>query len=89
MIKTLNRILGIQANIINACGGEIDKFVGDEIMAVFESPRAALICAIKIQMLIKKGAANSGLRVGIGICEGIVVEGDVGFDQQLQIRESE
>ena len=82
VIRTLNRILDIQANIINACGGEIDKFVGDEIMAVFESPRTALICALKIQMLLEKAEDDSGLRVGIGICEGIVVEGDVGFDQR-------
>jgi class 3 adenylate cyclase len=82
VIKTLNRILDIQAAAIDACGGEIDKFVGDEVMAVFETPRAALICALKIQRLLGRSDEYANLLVGIGICEGFVVEGDVGVDAQ-------
>jgi class 3 adenylate cyclase len=82
VIRTLNRILDIQATVINSGGGKIDKFIGDEIMAVFENPRAALICALKIQMLLSRSEGYAGLRVGIGICQGLVVEGDVGFHEQ-------
>jgi class 3 adenylate cyclase len=82
VIRTLNRVLDIQATVINSCGGKIDKFIGDEIMAVFESARTALICALKIQMLLARSEACAGLRVGIGLCRGLVVEGDIGFKEQ-------
>jgi hypothetical protein len=42
VIETLNRLFDIQAAAILDCGGEIDKFIGDEIMASFESSRRAM-----------------------------------------------
>ncbi len=81
VIDTLNRLLDIQAAAILDCGGEIDKFIGDEIMASFEGARRAILCALKIQRLLgPRAEAFGGLRVGIGICEGAVVEGDVGVE---------
>lgn len=81
VIRILNRILDIQAAVITNSGGKIDKFVGDEIMATFESPRAAALCSLKIaNLLAKAGKEYNGLQVGIGISEGEVVEGDVGIE---------
>jgi len=80
VVGTLNRIFEAQAAAILDWGGEIDKFVGDEIMASFEDSRRALLCALTIQRLVGVGReAFGGLRVGIGICAGPVVEGDVGI----------
>ena len=35
VMKMLNAVMNVQAKIISEFGGDIDKFVGDEIMAVF------------------------------------------------------
>ena len=39
VLDILNKILGIQANIINKYGGRVDKFVGDEVLAFFEGEK--------------------------------------------------
>jgi class 3 adenylate cyclase len=81
VIRILNRILDIQAAVITHAGGKIDKFVGDEIMATFDDPRAAALAALKIaNLLTRAGDEFCGLQVGIGISEGEVVEGDVGIE---------
>ncbi len=79
VIETLNCLLSVQAEAVVACGGEIDKFVGDALMATFSGPRAATICALRIQRLLaSRPEGTGGLLVGIGIANGIVVEGDLG-----------
>ena len=79
IVATLNKILSIQAEIITRFGGDIDKFVGDEVMAVFATPQLATEAAIAIQReLGKRRAEIADLHVGIGIHHGTVVQGDVG-----------
>lgn len=81
VIRTLNRILDLQATIIANHGGDIDKFVGDETMAVFTDAEAAFKAALTIQVLLRKvGSEIDGLKVGIGLSAGSVVQGDVGFE---------
>lgn len=79
IVAVLNRILGIQAEIIRRNGGDIDKFVADETMAVFVDEQSALRSAWEIQREI---AAQAGtvdhLTLGIGVYSGNVVQGDVG-----------
>lgn len=79
VVATLNTVFAIQADIISRLGGDIDKFVGDEVMAVFENPRTAVAAAIAIQQeLERQRPAIAGLHIGIGIHCGTVIQGDVG-----------
>lgn len=79
VIAVLNDILEKQADIIARHGGEIDKFVGDEIVAVFDGPdqqRAAINAALEIRALVLSGGTL--LSVGIGIATGEVIFGNIG-----------
>ncbi|TFG59726.1 MAG: adenylate/guanylate cyclase domain-containing protein [Spirochaetales bacterium] len=82
IISVLNRILSLQTELINRHGGYVDKFVGDETMAIFPSPEEAVLCSLHIQSRMHKSAADfEGLQIGIGIYEGIAVEGDIGSNE--------
>lgn len=79
VIDTLNRILSIQSEIIQKHGGDVDKFVGDEVMAVFNVSTSAIEAAIEIQKKLEEVRGQiKDLHVGIGIHAGTVMQGDVG-----------
>ncbi len=87
VIRILNRYLDIETKIIFENGGDVDKYVGDAIMAFFAGPKKE-INACKAAMEIKKAmhrekqeAAKEGsasISIGIGISSGSVVFGSVG-----------
>lgn len=87
-ITMLNAWLGFQSEAVLYFGGVIDKFVGDEILALFsgkDSAERAWACASSIQ---KKAALlalerKETLAVGIGIHYGPVVMGNVGAGDRL------
>jgi adenylate cyclase len=81
---------------IFACGGTIEKYIGDEIFAVFGLPEAgpgdaanALSCAgLMLEALERwnaerSEAAEPPLAIGIGLNYGAAVIGDVGSEQSL------
>lgn len=82
ILAVLNGLLEKQAEIIAAHGGDIDKFVGDEVVAVFsgdDAPARACDAALDIRMAVAaNAAAYDSLAVGIGIATGHVVQGMVG-----------
>ncbi len=87
VVDMLNHYLDIQSSVIRENGGDIDKFMGDAVMAVFEGPRRELnACAaamgIRRAMASERKAAEaenrSAVSVGIGIAAGPVVFGSVG-----------
>jgi adenylate cyclase len=85
VVNTLNKILGVQTDIINKYGGDVDKYVGDEILAIFsdeDAVSAACRAAVEIQNEIEKNAdvRYDGLHVGIGINSGEVILGRVGSE---------
>jgi adenylate cyclase len=82
---------------IFACGGTVDKYIGDAVMATFGTPRAgntdatnALRCVRA--MIAAVDAWNGGrrlqgleeIRIGVGAHYGAVVLGDIGGDQRLE-----
>lgn len=92
VVDMLNKYLDIQTNIIYEFGGDIDKFVGDEIVAVFDgnemyvnAVRAA--CEIQRRLIeLNKERKDSGLpevSVGIGINAGEVVRGSIGSRDRM------
>ncbi len=87
VVKNLNSILNVQTEIIHEYGGDVDKYVGDEIVALFSGENAVLSAckaAQKIQTEIEthSGERFDGLRVGIGINAGDVILGMIGSEKR-------
>ena len=92
VVDMLNRYLDLQAGIILANGGDIDKFVGDEIMAVFKGPGKELAACragdqIRTAIMMEKKLADLAGRhiisIGIGIHSGPVVFGSIGARDRM------
>ncbi len=92
VVTLLNHYLEIQSDAIIANGGDVDKFVGDEIMAMFDGPdkelkacRAGL--AIRHAMAEERekarASASTEISIGIGINSGPVVFGSVGAKDRM------
>jgi adenylate cyclase len=91
IVEMLNRYLEIQSGIILSHGGDIDKFVGDEIMAMFKGQgRELAACRASVEirsaMAAEKELAELASRhvisIGIGIHSGPVVFGSVGAKER-------
>ncbi|HEY5928253.1 MAG TPA: response regulator [Kofleriaceae bacterium] len=87
LISLLNDYFDVMCPIVKHYGGDIDKFIGDAIMAVFEDqrgqlapPERAVRAALAMQAAMP--AFNDGrtiqLSMRIGINTGQVVRGDLG-----------
>lgn len=92
VVAIVNFYFNLQADIIHKWGGDIDKFVGDSVMAVFGgrgSVDRAINAAIEIQNAIgnrnvereKEGLTT--IQVGIGISHGKVVAGNIGSSDRM------
>jgi class 3 adenylate cyclase len=74
----------MQEEVIARAGGEVDKFVADEAMAVFERPAQAVAAALAIRSRVAKMAGEiEGLKLGYGIHLGELVEGDIGSPRMM------
>ncbi len=87
VVAVLNSYFQTISDIVAENHGDIDKFVGDEIMALFvgsNMTKHAVECAIAIMNAMKKMTTESGvdLRIGIGIHVGEVVFGAMGSSQR-------
>ena len=84
IVESLNKILNVQTDIIHRHGGDIDKYVGDEIVALFSGPdkeQNACLAALEIQTYILLYHDDlARLNVGIGINTGEVVLGRIGSE---------
>jgi class 3 adenylate cyclase len=90
VVKILNNCFTLQAEKVKKFGGDIDKFVGDAVMALFlgeDMALKAIRCAVEIQKAIDAfNAEHPGqdpLEVGIGIATGDVVLGAIGSQDRL------
>ena len=85
VVNRLNEIFNIQVRIITKFRGDIDKFVGDEIMAVFSTPGEAFKASVEIQnkMAAYNKRKKEPLPIGIGINYGEVVVGAIGGGDSL------
>jgi len=92
VIALLNRHFEVMVPVVFEFGGTLDKFVGDELMAIFRdhpygerAPVRAIQASIKmIEQIDALTDSNkddsSGVQVGIGINTGNVVIGNVGSE---------
>ena len=82
VVEVLNRLLEKQSEIIQKSGGDIDKFVGDEIVAIYsgdDAPRRACTAALRIVRLCAESSEEfDHLAVGAGIATGSVIHGMIG-----------
>jgi class 3 adenylate cyclase len=88
VIQMLNRFLGFQAEIVTKYGGSVDKFVGDEMVALFmgeDCVDKALNCAIEIQNEIRRQnqSGKIGIEIGIGINYGSMIMGNMGAKERM------
>lgn len=86
VIKTLNRILEAQATCIEQWQGDIDKFIGDSVMALFTSEYSAVQCAYHMIQSVTDidRKLRTGLRIGIGINSGVVLLGNIGSEHRFE-----
>ena len=88
VISMLNRYLGLQAEIVARHKGSIDKYVGDEMFALFTGERCterAMECAIEIQRRVQQEHKTDDvpIHIGIGINHGPVILGNMGAQDRM------
>jgi adenylate cyclase len=85
VVEMLNRLLRAQTDIVHKFAGDVDKFVGDELMAIFQGPDATLratACALELIDVVVE-VRKSNLSIGVGISTGEVVMGAIGHEDRL------
>lgn len=90
VVNILNELFEEASEVIFSEGGMIDKYIGDEVMALFNIPTdqedhadRAVRAAIKITRNMERRGAT-GLSFGIGINSGEVVAGNIGSSKRLE-----
>jgi len=96
VVDFLNAFFSKMGNEIMSEGGHIDKFIGDEIMAVFgafasmeNSRENAIYAAIKMLAALDKmnssgsKISNNNIDIGIGINYGGCILGNIGFQNKM------
>lgn len=97
IVELLNDYFEVMVEVLFRYDGTLDKYVGDEIMALFGVPMAneeatllAVECAIEMQHALtefnrtRTAENQQPLQVGIGINTGEVVYGAIGSSKTLQ-----
>ena len=86
LVRELNRLLALQADAVLSAGGDVDKFIGDAIMAVFlgeeGSADKVFACARELVAAIRREVETKGwpLALGVGIHCGHAVVGSIGSE---------
>ncbi len=93
LVSTVNRYLGVATDAILAQGGTLDKYLGDGLLAIFNSPvkyddhalRAArAACGIcRSTEALNTSPEGRGLQFGVGVHTGEAVVGNIGTPQLM------
>lgn len=86
VVQRLNEVLGLQADAVTKHQGDIDKFIGDAMVAWFDGPdrcRRAVESARQIFQQLKSCKGDSTGGVGIGLHVGEVIVGTLGSGDRL------
>ncbi len=93
VIAFLNHYFGDMTDLVFKNNGTLDKFIGDALFAVWGSPLPqqdhalnAVKCAIEIQQKLrtKRRFGMPKIKLGIGICTGPAVIGNMGSKQRQE-----
>jgi adenylate cyclase len=89
-VTLLNSCLSLQAEKVKKFHGDIDKYVGDCVVALFQGEDMelnAIRCAVEAHRALEElNAGRAGqppIRVGIGIVTGEVILGSIGSEDRL------
>ena len=93
----LNEYFEVMVEVLFRAQGTLDKYVGDEIMALFgapvdmpDAPLHAVRCAIEMQKALREfnrtriAEDQEPINIGIGINTGRVITGAIGSSRTLQ-----
>ncbi len=83
VIRFLNDFFTCAEKIIHACHGDIDKFIGDAVLAVFVDANDAVTAGRQLLATLpdlnaRHGSDTGQISVRIGIHSGPVIQGDIG-----------
>ena len=91
VITLLNDFTERCSQIVFDCGGTVDKYIGDSVMAFWNAPRPEpnhAGRAVQAGLLIAAAGGSllgeRGIGVGVGICSGDAVVGNVGGSNRKQ-----
>lgn len=91
VVAMLNLHFQQMGEIIYNNDGDIDKFIGDSVMAVFVDPDKALKAAVEMQKAIKENMKKNShddplakIQIRIGINTGDVVFGNMGMKERTE-----
>jgi adenylate cyclase len=89
VVSRLNEFFGVVVEVVEACGGWINKFEGDAALAVFGAPlplEDAAGCALKAARTLAEqlDAETVGLDAGIGVSAGQAVAGNIGAESRFE-----
>jgi adenylate cyclase len=97
IVRMLNEYFELMVDVIFKHEGTLDKFVGDEIVALFGAPVAlpnaeikAVECALDMLMVlaefnrVRASEGKEEIRIGVGVNTGSVVTGAIGSSRALQ-----
>jgi len=96
VVSMLNQFFSVMVDIIFDNNGILDKFVGDQLMAVFglispdnNAPQDAIKAAVKMQdatenlMNVRSKQDKETFEIGIGINTGSAIVGNVGSENRM------
>jgi adenylate cyclase len=87
VVQKLNDVLGIQAEIVSKHGGDVDKFIGDAMVAWFTGPdrcqRAIQAAQEMMARLSEQIGDCGGARVGVGVHVGELIVGAIGSRERM------
>ncbi|HJX52306.1 MAG TPA: adenylate/guanylate cyclase domain-containing protein, partial [Polyangia bacterium] len=97
IVRMLNEYFELMVDVVFKHEGTLDKFVGDEIIALFGAPVAipnaekkAVECALDMMQVLSEfnrtraAEGQEEIKIGIGINTGTVVTGAIGSSRALQ-----
>ncbi len=97
IVRMLNEYFELMVDVIFKYEGTLDKFVGDEVIALFGAPVAmqnaelkAVTCALDMMRVLaefnrtRAAEGQNEIKIGIGINTGTVVTGAIGSSRALQ-----
>jgi adenylate cyclase len=97
IVRMLNEYFELMVDVIFKYEGTLDKFVGDEVIALFGAPVPmvnaevkAVQCALDMQRVLTEfnrvriSEGQNEIHIGIGINTGMVVTGAIGSSRALQ-----
>lgn len=97
VVEFLNEYMTRMVNCVNATNGNVDKFIGDAIMAVWGAPvsygkdtenaiNGALMMRFELMIFNKHrgGPKKPVIKIGCGINTGPVLAGQIGSDERME-----